>query len=378
MVRTIFAACLAVAALAACQPSLKVDKEDPWATLYPWDHKLSAVKKIEVTGKGAVDQVLDNTVILARAAEIEGAWLAGGELKWTSGANEGKTSKVVNHEGGFIELEAAPEGEIATGDTFEGKAGAPVEYVIISEGEGKGPNPGATDMVEVHYEGRFASNGEVFDSSYERGETASFPLNGVIKGWTEGLQKMKAGDQVMFWIPWQLAYGEYGRPGGIPPKSDLMFRVELITVTPAAAPNLAAWEKVTPWPTDSSEIIRTASGLEYLVVDSGPADAASPTDNDYAYVHFQGRLDDGSIVDSTFESQRPQPFPVADLVPGWNEALKLMRKGDRWMVRVPAHLMYGDEGDGRIPPGAAVIFEVLLEDVIVIEAPQAAPAEPQQ
>jgi FKBP-type peptidyl-prolyl cis-trans isomerase len=191
---------------------------------------------------------------------------------------------------------------------------------------------------------------------------------------------MKPGDQVMFWIPWQLAYGEFGRPGGIPPKSDLMFQVELIGVTPAAAPNAAAWAKVTPWPTDSSEIIRTASGLEYLIVETGDETGASPTDNDYAYVHFQGRLDDGSVVESTFESQRPQPFPVADLVPGWNEALKLMRKGDRMMVRVPAHLMYGDEGDGRIPPGAGLTYEIVLEDVIVIEAPTAAPpaAEPPQ
>jgi FKBP-type peptidyl-prolyl cis-trans isomerase len=98
-------------------------------------------------------------------------------------------------------------------------------YKVITEG--KGAQPKATDKVRVHYKGTFI-NGEQFDSSYDRGEPTEFPLNGVIKGWTEGLQLMKEGSKYMFYIPSELAYGP-GRPG-IAPNSVLIFQVELLNV----------------------------------------------------------------------------------------------------------------------------------------------------
>ena len=79
-----------------------------------------------------------------------------------------------------------------------------------------GQKPKATDTVKVHYEGTLI-DGTVFDSSYKRGESISFPLNGVIKGWTEGLQLMSVGSKYKFFIPYQLAYGETGAGGSIPP-----------------------------------------------------------------------------------------------------------------------------------------------------------------
>jgi FKBP-type peptidyl-prolyl cis-trans isomerase len=186
---------------------------------------------------------------------------------------------------------------------------------------------------------------------------------------------MQPGDEVMFWIPWDQAYGEEGQ-GPIPAKADLMFRVELLKVTPAVTADQQAWAKVTPWPTDSNEIIRKSSGLEYLVVESGDPNGVSPDDNDFVYVHFEGRLEDGSLVDSTYETQVPVRFPMADLTPGWVELMKAMRPGDHWMVLVPPNLLYGAEGDGRIPPNTNVIFEVRLDTVIYIDPPPdpAAPA----
>jgi FKBP-type peptidyl-prolyl cis-trans isomerase len=252
-----------------------------------------------------------------------------------------------------------------------------VEYVVIRKGDGKGVFPNPIDQVEVHYEGRLAKNGEVFDSSYERGETATFPLNRVIPGWTEGLQKMQPGDEIMFWIPWKEAYGEEGRPP-IPSKADLMFRVELFKVTPAVSADAAAWAKITPWPTDSNDVVRKPSGLEYLAVKSGDPNGVPPTDRDFVYVHFEGRLEDGSLVESTYETQAPVRFPMADLTPGWSELMKDMRPGDHWMVRVPPNLLYGAEGDGRIPPNATVIYEVRLDTVIYIDPPAdpKAPSDP--
>jgi FKBP-type peptidyl-prolyl cis-trans isomerase len=103
-----------------------------------------------------------------------------------------------------------------------------LKYVVEKEGSGKAPK--ATSNVTVHYTGKFL-DGKVFDSSVQRGQPASFGLNQVITGWTEGLQLMKEGAKYTFYIPYTLAYGEQGYPGAIPPKSDLIFEVELLKVS---------------------------------------------------------------------------------------------------------------------------------------------------
>ncbi|MBQ0073825.1 MAG: FKBP-type peptidyl-prolyl cis-trans isomerase [Prevotella sp.] len=102
-----------------------------------------------------------------------------------------------------------------------------LQYTVIKEGTGKQPK--ATDKVKCHYEG-FLTDGTVFDSSVQRGEPAVFPLNAVIAGWTEGLQLMKEGAKYRFFIPYNLAYGEAGAAGAIPPYAALIFDVELIEV----------------------------------------------------------------------------------------------------------------------------------------------------
>lgn len=100
-------------------------------------------------------------------------------------------------------------------------------YQVLNEGSGKKPT--AADTVECHYEGCLI-DGTVFDSSYKRGESATFPLNGVIAGWTEGVQLMSEGAKYRFFIPYQLAYGERGAGQAIPPFAALVFDVELIKV----------------------------------------------------------------------------------------------------------------------------------------------------
>ncbi len=105
-------------------------------------------------------------------------------------------------------------------------------YKIITEGTGKTPK--AEDMVEVHYHGTL-TDGTVFDSSVERGKRVSFPLNRVIKGWTEGLQLIKEGGKIKLVIPSDLAYGDHGAPPKIPGGSTLVFEVELFSVKPQPA-----------------------------------------------------------------------------------------------------------------------------------------------
>ena len=102
-----------------------------------------------------------------------------------------------------------------------------LQYEILEPSLGQKPK--ATDTVRVHYEGTLI-DGTVFDSSYKRGESITFPLNGVIAGWTEGLQLMSIGSKYKFFIPYQLAYGERGAGHSIPPYAALIFTVELLGI----------------------------------------------------------------------------------------------------------------------------------------------------
>ena len=105
-------------------------------------------------------------------------------------------------------------------------AGSGLVYKSLKDGSGA--SPAATDVVRVHYRGTL-QDGKEFDSSHSRGQPAEFPLNRVIKGWTEGVQLMKVGDQMRFWIPSDLAYGDKPkRPGA--PAGMLVFDIELIEV----------------------------------------------------------------------------------------------------------------------------------------------------
>jgi FKBP-type peptidyl-prolyl cis-trans isomerase FkpA len=119
----------------------------------------------------------------------------------------------------FLEDNAKKEGVMVT------ESG--IQYVVLTEGEGD--KPAATDTVKVHYKGTFL-NGETFDSSYDRGEPAVFPLNRVIRGWTEGVQLMSVGSKFKFTIPSDLAYGPNGNPPRIPGNSVLEFEIELLEI----------------------------------------------------------------------------------------------------------------------------------------------------
>lgn len=125
-----------------------------------------------------------------------------------------------NREAGtaFLEENAKREGVQSTASGLQ--------YEVINQGEGE--QPLAEDIVTVHYRGTL-TDGTEFDSSYARGEPASFPLNRVIPGWTEGLQLMKAGSKFKFYIPSELGYGEQA-VGSIPPNSTLVFEVELLEI----------------------------------------------------------------------------------------------------------------------------------------------------
>ena len=130
---------------------------------------------------------------------------------------EGEKHKIEGQK--FLEENKNKEGVKATASGLQ--------YEVLKEGKGKKPT--AEDKVEVHYRGALI-DGTVFDSSYKRNETIIFPLSGVIKGWTEGLQLMTEGSKYKFYIPSELAYGERGAGQDIPPHATLIFEIELIKI----------------------------------------------------------------------------------------------------------------------------------------------------
>jgi FKBP-type peptidyl-prolyl cis-trans isomerase FklB len=134
---------------------------------------------------------------------------------------------------------------LAENKTKDGVKTTPSGLQYKSLKEGTGPQPKATDTVTVNYRGTLL-DGTEFDSSYKRGEPATFPLNGVIKGWTEGLQLMKKGSKYQLFIPPDLAYGERAVGADIAPNSTLIFEVELLEVKPpegGASPSPSASAK---------------------------------------------------------------------------------------------------------------------------------------
>ena len=116
-----------------------------------------------------------------------------------------------------------------------------------------------------------------------------------------------------------------------------------------------------------SEGVKTLpSGVQYKVVRSGPATGIKPGPQDEVKVHYEGKLVDGKVFDSSYERGQPAAMPLPRLIPAWQEALQLMRPGDEWILYVPPEQGYGEEGagGGEIPPNAVLIFRIELIDAL--------------
>ena len=225
-----------------------------------------------------------------------------------------------------------------------------LQYEIIKLGDGEKPQ--ATDKVEVHYHGTL-EDGTVFDSSVERGQTITLPLNRVIKGWTEGLQLMPVGSKFKFIIPPDLGYGSRDM-GTIPPSSTLIFEVELFNIQKPFVD------------TDFSlpaEEIKLESGLRYL--DHIEGEGESVIEKNTVFVHYSGYLADGTKFDSSHDKGQPFSFTLGAgrVIQGWDQGIVGMKIGGKRTLIIPPNLGYGERGAGGvIPPNATLMFEVELID----------------
>jgi FKBP-type peptidyl-prolyl cis-trans isomerase len=226
-------------------------------------------------------------------------------------------------------------------------------WKILSPGP-DGPRPTGTSRVTVHYTG-WMTNGEMFDSSVERGAPATFGLNQVIEGWTEGLQLLRRGDKARLWIPEDLAYrGQVGAPAGL-----LVFDVELIDfVTPPPTP----LDVDGPPPA----ALRSMTGLAWRVLTPGTGEV-HPKATDTVLVHYTGWLTDGRMIDSSVLRGEPMRLPLNAVVSGWSEGLQAMVVGEKRRLWIPEGLAY--KGAPGRPPGMLVFDVELLEIEPELTAP---------
>ena len=245
----------------------------------------------------------------------------------------------------------------------EDVAAAPADAITTESGlasrvlvEGSGSeHPALQDRVTVHYSG-WTTDGELFDSSVQRGQPATFPLNRVIRGWTEGLQLMVVGEKRRFWVPADLAYGVDPPPGA--PAGMLVFDVELLELHATPKPPQVP-EDVAAVP-EGAEV--TSSGLASRVLREGSGDV-KPTAASTVNVHYSGWTTDGRMFDSSVERGEPISFPLDGVIAGWTEGLQLMVVGEKRRFWIPADLAYGENpGGGR--PGGMLVFDVELLDIV--------------
>ncbi len=229
-----------------------------------------------------------------------------------------------------------------------------LKYAVVEQGDGMMLIPGM--RVRIHYNGFFEDDMTIFDSSFQRNEPIDFTLGKgmVIRGWEEGISKLRVGDRARLWVPYDLAYGEQGR-GPIPPATNLIFDVEVIDAEEVKRPE--------PFDVAGKDTIETETGLKYIIVNEGYGDY--PEEGQAVAVHYTGFLMNGNIFDSSVERGQPFRFLLGrrQVIAGWDEGVSLMKQGSRFRFIIPPELAYGERAMGPIPSNATLIFDVELLSV---------------
>jgi peptidylprolyl isomerase len=224
-------------------------------------------------------------------------------------------------------------------------------WKVLKPGKGSA-HPEKADLVTVHYTG-WTTDGKMFDSSVTRAKPATFPLDKVIAGWTEGVQLMVAGEKARLWIPEELAYkGKEGRPAGM-----LVFDIELISFKPAAPKETSVDPTKTPEDVQRppSDAKRTGTGLSYKVLKPGTG-TRHPESSSSVTVHYSGWTTDGKMFDSSYARHEPATFRLKGVIPGWTEGVQLMVEGEKRRFWIPEAMAYAGQG----PVNGDLVFDIEL------------------
>lgn len=279
----------------------------------------------------------------------------------------GDTSADVETEGdeSAIEDDFAAEGEdgpvgIPTVEGPQTETDSGLIYIETQAGDGRTPEEG--DIVTMNIIGML-DDGTVFADTYAEGApiTATATEEDLFAGWKEGLLLMKEGGKARFIIPPDLAFGAEGAGGIIPPDATVTMDVELITATAPPQPTAV----------DADDLTTTDSGLQYYDLTVGKGD--EPVEGQEVVTHYTAWLEDGTFIASSIDQGEPLTFPLGTdtVFAGWEEGLMTMQKGGKRYLVIPAELALGEEGGGRVPPGATLLMEVELIDILPLVVPTA-------
>jgi len=236
------------------------------------------------------------------------------------------------------------------------KAASGLASRVLRAGTGT-VHPNRWDEVTVHYTG-WMTSGKMFDSSVARGEPATFKLENVIAGWTEGVQLMVVGEARRLWIPANLAYGETPRHAG-GPSGMLVFDVELLDIIPGVKPLEPPSDVAAP----PKNATKTASGLAYVTLTKGSG-KVHPFFKDRVRVHYSGWTTDGKLFDSSVVRGQPTEFPLNGVIKGWTEGVRLMVVGDKTRFWIPGELAYGNSPSRPGVPSGMLVFDIELLDIM--------------
>lgn len=210
--------------------------------------------------------------------------------------------------------------------------------------------PDRHDKVEIHFTG-WTSDGVMFETTTDRGAPSFQAVKEGAAGFREALQLMTTGEKRRVWIPAALAYrGRGGKPDG-----SVVYDIELVRIHEGVAPLAAPQDLLSPPP----DALTTASGLTYRVLQRGDSPGERPRPQDDVEMHYTGWTLDGRVFDSSVARQVPVMRSLRDLMPGWSQALQLMREGDRLRLWIPAEL--ARTGLAGQPHGTLVMDVQLLE-----------------
>jgi peptidylprolyl isomerase len=244
-----------------------------------------------------------------------------------------------------------------------------LKYFDKIVGEGKDAKVG--DLISIHFKGWVIVDStnlfsdwtedstrlpHMIGDSYRQEQVIKFVLGegAFIRGTDEGIVGMKPNGKRMIVIPSELAYGEKGI-GPVPPNADLKVFIELLDVQDPVVTEL--------WDVDQTKLKTSESGLKYLIIEEGEGDNA--TDGNVVTVHYTGFLEDGTKFDSSIERDEPFSFVIGNkqVIAGWDEGIRLLKKGGKARFVIPPSLGYGEITAGKIPPNSTLLFDVELLDV---------------
>lgn len=244
-----------------------------------------------------------------------------------------------------------PPDDVAAPPADAEKTASGLVSKVLTPGKGT-THPAKTDLVTVHYTG-WTTDGKMFDSSLSSGKPATFPLDKVIAGWTEGVQLMVEGEKRRLWIPEELAYkGREGRPAGM-----LVFDVELISFKPAAPKETSTDPTKAPEDVERApaEAKRTGSGLAYKILKAGTG-TRHPEASNSVTVNYSGWQTNGKLFDSSYLHHEPATFRLNRVIPGWTEGMQLMVEGEKCRFWIPEALAYAGNG----PVNGDLVFDIEL------------------